>query len=227
MFRNPRFGKCYIFDLDGTIFDSVSDIVACCNEALLEFSLPIHTKEEYLSFIGNGEKLLIERAVGENMKVFAGFDKLCDNVRVKYQEIYAKNFNKTSKPFDGVLELLKELKSEGKIICIVSNKSHNFVENINKTVFNGIFDAAIGKRDGYKVKPDTKAVNELIASFGLKSEDCFFIGDTYVDVETAYCAYMNSIFVTYGYGKKDLALRMAPHYVVDTVADLRKLICEN
>ena len=226
MYKNPRTAKCYIFDLDGTIYDSYGDIAYCCNEALMEFSLPAHEKEKYLSFIGNGEKLLIERAVGKNLKNDKNFSLICDKIRKRYKEIYIENYNRTSKPFYGITELLNELKSEGKIIFIASNKSDSFVREINKTVFNGVFDDVVGKKDGYEVKPDNKAVNELIEKFNLSPGDCFFIGDSDVDVETAYRAYMKSILVTYGYGNKEQALRMGPHFVVETVSDLRKLICE-
>ena len=213
--------KCYIFDLDGTLYDSVSDIALCCNEALREFDLPKHNKEEYIHFIGNGERKLIERAIGSKFLT----DQLCDKVQNKYKEIYATGYDKTSDKFDGIMELLEKLKSQNKLICIASNKPDNFVKDISKKHFDDIFDFVVGQKDGYKVKPDNRAVLEMLKELNLKNSDCVFIGDSYVDIETANNCNIKSVFATYGYGKNELALEFNPDFIVDSVAELNMLLC--
>ncbi|MEG1994610.1 MAG: HAD family hydrolase, partial [Oscillospiraceae bacterium] len=112
------------------------------------------------------------------------------------------------------------------VIAILSNKPNEFVEEINKTVFGGVFDVAVGQRKGNKTKPDKTALCDIMKSFGAKKCQCVFVGDSYVDVLTAKNADILSVAVSYGFGKQEEILKYCPDYVCHSVEELSHLLIE-
>lgn len=212
--------KYFLFDLDGTLFNSINGIAYCCNKALEKYELKTYKTDKYLDFIGNGVKLLLERAIGKDILN----DEIYNNVKKEFDRLYKVNYNKDCQAYDGIMEMLKLLKDKNAVVGILSNKPDNFVKEINKTIFNSTLDIAIGQRKGYKVKPDNTAICEIIKGFNADKNQCVYIGDSYVDVLTAKNAGILSVAVTYGFGKVEETLEYIPDYVCESVSELSDLL---
>ena len=192
--------KLIIFDLDGTLVDSIYDLADCVNAALRMHDLPENSLEEYYSFVGNGMENLIRCA----MKQRADDDTLYRLIRADFDVIYKEHCNDKTIPYDGVARLLAKLCEQGIYTAVLSNKAHEFVDGILKKCFpEHTFSFAWGNREGFKRKPDPEALWALVKEAGYEIDDCIYVGDSEVDVKTARNAGMDLVCVLWGFRSKE------------------------
>ncbi len=186
--------KLVIFDLDGTLLDTLPDLQAVLNFCLKMSALPEISLDDTKKFIGNGAKKLVERAVGVNNA------SIVEEVYRNYNKCFAQCDNSLTRLFDGVDGLLKRLKDLNIKLTILSNKPQYGVNSAyQKFLSEYRFDAVLGQADGVPLKPDPSVTLEIINNFGLRREECLFVGDGETDVLTAKNAGVNCVSVLWGY----------------------------
>lgn len=200
--------KAAIFDLDGTVCDTIADLAASTNYALSALGFPTHGIEPYKYFVGNGIPKLIYRALPEGHRDEATCLRCKELMLAHYREHYADN----SAPYDGIIPLLDNLKEKGIHIAICTNKAHFMAVTIAEKLFGGLFETVLGQREGYPLKPDPASVNEILEGMGVTPEQTVFIGDSGVDMQTAENAGTHSIGVLWGFREeKELKINGAQH----------------
>ena len=210
--------KLCIFDLDGTLLDTLKDIFISLNHALVKNNLPTKTLEETRNYIGDGIIRFIEKATGEEYK-----DKF-NNVLMDYRYYYDEHCNDHTKLFPGIKLLLDNLKRANYKIVIVSNKNDEAVQELAKIHFNGIIDAAYGVKDGMKVKPSPDTINRVIDEFKVKRSDVIYIGDSPVDAETAKAAGVDYRIVAWGYKRLSELKEVGEDKIVSNTKELEQEI---
>ena len=208
-----------IFDLDGTILDTLDDLAISVNYALGQKNLPLRTKEEIRMFVGNGIAKLIERAVPKGC---TKEDEKC--VLQIFKEHYKIHSADNTKPYDGIIDILNDLKNSGCTLAVVSNKADFAVRDLCETSFNGIFHLAIGDRDGIRLKPYPDSVNEVIEITNSKKDKTVYIGDSEVDIITAKNACLDCISVSWGFKDRDFLIKNGASVIADSVLDLKKYL---
>lgn len=213
--------KVAIFDLDGTLLDTLKDLADACNFALRSYGFPEHQIEEYKYFLGNGAYKLIERALPIGKKDAETIGKVLGEFK-KYYEKHKSDF---TKPYDGIEELLIALKEAGIKTAVVSNKPHEFAVEIVERYFAKSFDIVFGKREGYLAKPDPTTVIETLNYFKCKKEEAVYIGDSDVDMFTGKNAGLFSIGVAWGFrGARELSAAGADKIVYTSEELLSEII---
>ena len=192
----------YIFDLDGTLLSTLNDLAASTNYALRWARMPERTIEEIRMFVGNGVKLLMERAIpnGINNPKF-------EETYAKFREHYLEHNLDTTSPYDGVPELLCELKRRGKKLAIVSNKFYAATQDLAKHFFPDTIKVAIGERETIRKKPAPDTVLEALRQLGASKEGAVYIGDSDVDIMTAKNCGLPCISVLWGFRDKDFLIQ--------------------
>lgn len=191
--------KAAIFDLDGTLVDTIEDLSISVNEMLKEHDLPQHTVDEYKMFFGNGSKKAIERSLPKEKADDATF---LQGAIKRYQQIYEHHRNHT-KPFDGIIEALQELKSYGIPLGVCTNKHQQAADEIVGGMFpKGMFSEVLGDRPGWPVKPDPMKVLLMAKKYGVKPREVAYFGDTSVDMDTAVNAGFLPVGVLWGFREK-------------------------
>lgn len=208
-----------VFDLDGTLLDTLGDLRDSVNYALERNNLPKRTTEEIRSFVGNGIRLLIERSVPENTSV-----EITDKCFLEFKEYYKEHSAILTKPYDGIVDILKELKAKDVKIAVVSNKADFAVKALMEDYFNGLYDCAYGERAGVQRKPAPDAVFDAIYELDADIKGTIYIGDSEVDVETAKNAKLPCIAVTWGFRDKKVLESLCPEYIVDSPVDILRII---
>lgn len=184
--------KLCIFDLDGTLLDTLKDIFLSLNYALSKNNLPQKTLEDVRVSIGNGMEKLIERSIGDEKDKF-------NDVLNDYREYYDEHCNDHTQLFPGVKLLLENLKTARYKIAIVSNKNDEAVQALSSIYFEGLVDAAYGVKEGVKVKPSPDTINRVLNELKINSKNAIFVGDSPVDEQTAKAAGIDYRIVTWGY----------------------------
>ncbi len=201
-----------IFDLDGTLVDSLQGIAASLNHALSSSDLPTHSLEAVRGFIGNGARVLIQRGVPVDAS-----DARIDTVEQAFKQHYEQTWSQGTVAYDGIAELLGSLQKQGFPLAVLSNKPHPFTTAIVAQIFPNIhFAVVLGQRPGIPHKPDPTGALEISHLLGLSPENCTIIGDSTMDIETANAAAMEIIAVTWGFHEREKlkvagAERMADH----------------
>ena len=211
--------KAVIFDMDGTILDTLDDLASSVNYALDANGLPKRTRDEVRRFVGNGAVKLIRRAVPEGTT-----DALFDKVFASYTAHYAVHCADATKPYDGILELLRSLRKAGIKTAVVSNKPDEAVGILAKRYFPDLFDAAVGTREGIKTKPAPDSVFEIIKTIGAGKKDCVYVGDSEVDIETAKNAGIPCISVSWGFKGSEFLAEHGAKKIVASAAELSKAV---
>ncbi len=193
--------KNYICDLDGTLLNTIDDLREAVNYALRENGLPLRTHAEVLSFVGNGIRLLIERAMPSDGDRHPQFDAVFDSFRA----YYALHCEDSTHTYDGVLDMLRALKEDGCRIAVVSNKVDAAVQKLIPVYFGDLIDVAVGENEaaGIRKKPAPDAVFYAMERLGATAEDSVFIGDSEVDYQTAVNAGLPCISVLWGFRTRE------------------------
>lgn len=195
--------KLYIFDLDGTLVNSIYDLADSMNAVLEHHGFPTHDTEKYKYFVGNGTLKLVERAVPESEKNEIKIKAL----HAEFSEEYNKRCIDKTKSYDGIENVIIELHKRGCLTAVASNKPDQFVKFIVDSVFeNRLFDEIAGKKENVPTKPDPEIVFGIMGKLGSDNDNTIMIGDSNVDVETAHNAGIKCIGCSWGFrGREELA----------------------
>lgn len=210
--------KAVVFDMDGTLLDTLDDLHISLNYALNACGHGGRTKEEVQSFIGDGIDVLIARAMPnsigkqaffsnstsretENNK--AEFIEQCKKVGEVFRAFYIGHGEDNTKPYDGMTELLRALKVNGIKTAVVSNKVQEAVEGLSEKLFAGLIDVAVGDREGVRLKPNPDMLLSALETLGIDGDDAVFVGDGDTDIEASARAGLDCISVCYGYRTED------------------------
>jgi phosphoglycolate phosphatase len=186
--------RAALFDLDGTLLDSLHDIGAAMNHALARHGLPVHPLSDYRRFVGEGVRALTTRTIP------VGQEALHEAVLDAYRARYAQCMLEHTRPFPGIPELLSRLAGEGVKLAVLSNKPDAATRRLVEALLPQVrFGAVYGERAGVPRKPDPTAALGMAAELGVEPEDCAFIGDTAVDMDTARASGMYGVGVTWGF----------------------------
>lgn len=207
-----------IFDLDGTLTDTLDSLTHSVNLTLEEMGLPQITEEQCRLFVGNGARCLMEKALKA-----AGDTKLSrieEGMKV-YGRIFSANCTYHVTPYKGIVELLGQLKDRGIKLAVLSNKPHGQTVDVVKQIFGAsIFDYVQGQCDTLARKPDPSGVWKLLEEMGISKEECLYIGDSEVDVKTAKAAGMQGIAVTWGFRDRELLKTEGADILIDSPQEL-------
>jgi len=211
--------KNCIFDLDGTLLDTLADLCNAVNYALRENGMPEHTIDEVRWMVGNGVRKLMLRAVpgGEDNLLF-------EKTFADFRDYYSKHSLDTTKPYDGILPLLSELKSRGVKMAVVSNKMDSATKPLVKSFFGDYIDVAIGESEGVNRKPAPDMVFKAIGELKVKPEDCVYIGDSDVDFQTSKNAGLPCISVLWGFRDRDFLMGIGAATFVDEPMDILSIV---
>ena len=189
--------KAVIFDLDGTLVDSLADLSDSVNLMLESYGFPTHEMEQYRYFVGNGSKKLMERTLPRDKAASAEF---VEEALAKYKAIYKEHLLEKTRPYNGVRELLEELKSRGIPLGVCTNKHNDAALTIVKILFApGTFEEVLGDRPGFPKKPNPATPLEIASHLGVKPDEVAYLGDTSVDMETAVHAGFLPVGVLWGF----------------------------
>lgn len=194
---------CVVFDLDGTLVDTIEDIRSAINYALSAFEGSNITREECMRYVGHGlRKALTEAALEHKARLIDEED--FSHMYLLMMEYYRRHAVVYSKPYDGVRELLSSLKANGIRMAILSNKRDELVKDIvNKLFGNDMFDLVLGQTDYLPLKPDPKSLYKVFDDLSINKNDAIYIGDSEVDYKTAINADVAYVIVSYGFRSKE------------------------
>lgn len=209
-----------LFDLDGTLLNTLGDIHACINQALIQNNCKERSLEEIKSFIGNGIKIAIEKAV---FPYIIEEEKLLKAVN-DFKNAYKENMNKYTRPYDGIKTTLDELKKNNYKIAVISNKYDEAVKNLCKEYFGDYIDIAVGESENTKKKPNIDGILKVCKELNIKIDECIFIGDSEVDIKTAHNAEIPCISVLWGYKDKEFLLANNAKYLCEEPKQIINLI---
>jgi len=190
-----------IFDLDGTLVNSLDDLADSANATLHAHSFPMHEVEAYRYFVGDGTRKLMERILPQERAADTDF---VEHFMSDYKDCYARNLLQKTKPYDGIMEMLAELQRRGIPMAVCTNKHQSAAEMIVKTLFpHGIFQEIIGDQEGLPRKPDPQKVLCIMRNFGITGEQTAYFGDTSVDMDTARNAGAFAVGVLWGFRSRE------------------------
>lgn len=212
--------KLVIFDLDGTLLNTIDDLGNAANYALEQCGFPTHPLEAYPRFVGNGVRKLIERVLPESARTPDQIDRLLK----KFFEYYGNHMTDLTKPYPGIAELLRQLTDKGIKVAVASNKYQEATSKIISHFFPEIpWVAVVGQKEGVPVKPDPSVVFEILAEAQVPKADVLYVGDSGVDMETARRACVESVGVSWGFRSiTELREHYADH-IVDTPSAILRM----
>lgn len=214
------FLKLLIFDLDGTLIDSLRDLAEAANYALRSFDLPEHDIEKYRYFVGDGIPKLIERILPENMRN----ENMINKVKFVFDDYYSEHYADYTVPYDNISELLQELKCKGCKLAVASNKPDDFTHKLIDKLFDNVFDVVQGKADGFEKKPSPQIIYKISAELDIPLSETVMIGDTNVDIFTAQNAGIKSIGCLWGFRTKSELEEAGADFIVSDPAEILKYI---
>ena len=217
--------KLILWDLDGTLIDTLDDLGEAVSHTLRLRGLPTHGREDYRRMVGHGVRNLVKRALmasGVQIEDTPDGEALVDAALADFKAYYSAHIDVYSKPYPGIPELLAELDAAGVKLAVVSNKIQEGTDYLIREFFPKIrFAAILGNRPGFPLKPDPAIVEEALALAGVSRSDALLIGDSPTDMHTAENGGIDSRAVSWGYRTRE---DLAAYPIVDSVADLRKII---
>ena len=213
--------KIAIFDLDGTILNTIEDLADSLNYALAKNGYKERTVAETQSFVGNGLLMLVKRAIKPETS-----EEEAQKVLADLKAYYKIHCADKTKPYEGIPELLKDLKTADYLLAVVSNKADYAVQILCEQYFPGMFDLAVGERENVRRKPAPDSVNAVLAEFELKKADAVYIGDSDVDIETAENVGTDSILVAWGFRGADFLREKGAKNIVFDTEELKSCLLE-
>ena len=214
--------KACIFDLDGTLTNTLESMTYSVNLTLKEMGLSQITKDQCRMFVGNGARVLIE----ESMKVSGDpkASRIEEGMKI-YGRIFDQNCTYHVTPYEGIPEMLKALKDRGIHLAVLSNKPDRQTVKVVKEIFgDNIFDYAQGQKDGIRRKPAPDGVWYLMEQMQVSKEECLYIGDSEVDLATGKAAGMKTILVSWGFRGREALLEDGAECIVDSAEEIRKIV---
>jgi phosphoglycolate phosphatase len=210
--------KAVLFDLDGTLLDTIDDIADSANYTLEHFGYPTHPVGAYRHFVGQGADHLLCAIVPGSARA----PENIDNLKKIYVERYNAHSLDKTRPYDGIVEAVKKLREAGLKLAVVSNKSeHATKSTVSSTFPEGLFDFLAGAKPGVPLKPDPAIVRIVLGEFGITPDEAFFVGDTSIDLATAKNARCPSIGVTWGFRPEEVT---GADFVIDDPSELPGLV---
>lgn len=205
-----------VFDLDGTLLDTLPDLVELTNATLRACGFPTHTREEVLSYVGSGVEALIRMAVPQGTPEAA-----IERASARWKELYPDYGYSLTRPYPGIPEMLDALNHRGMKLAVLSNKFDGAVRDVIEAFLPGKFAAVHGESPDYPRKPDPTGLNRLLAGLGSCAERCIFVGDSSNDVRVAKASGSYSIGVTWGYGSRETLVSDGADLLADNAVELQ------
>lgn len=213
--------KLVIFDLDGTLLNTIADLAQSTNHALAALGYPTHKEEEYNFMVGNGINKLFERALPEEEKT----EENVLRVRKEFVPYYDQHNADKSRPYPGITELLDELQAKGLQVAVASNKYQAATEKLIAHYFPNIrFTAVFGQREGVNVKPDPTVVYDILKIAQISKKDVLYVGDSGVDMQTAIHAEVTSCGVTWGFRPRAELETFHPNYIINKAEEVLEIV---
>ena len=214
--------KAIIFDLDGTLLDSLEEIALSMNTILKEFNYPVYEINEYKRFVGDGPLSLVKRVLPANTK-----EEIIQTITQALRDKYDKQVNHSSRPYEGIYNLLESLKTNPIKLAILSNKPHDLTCRYIKSLFSQYeFLEVHGQKMDVPKKPHPQGALHIAKKLNIDPEEIYFIGDTPTDMNTAKHAKMKSIGVAWGFRPKEELLEAGANYIVEDCEDFWRFIQE-
>ncbi len=206
-----------IFDLDGTLLDTLDDLAAGVNYCMEKYGVPLHTREEVRGMVGNGIYVLLEKALPGG-RDFPQYDECVQD----FSRYYSEHMMDRTRAFDGIDQMLERLAERGYGLAIVSNKFDSAVKDLNRQYFGDVIPVAIGEAEaaGIKKKPAPDTVFAAMRELGAEPRQCICVGDSEVDIRTARNAGMPCICVTWGFKTREFLEDQGAEFIVDTPEEL-------
>ncbi len=212
--------KAVIFDLDGTLVDSLGDLCDSTNFALQKYGFPTHEKEKFNYFVGDGMLKLIERAIPKER-----FNtEVQQKVYLEFLAHYREHFLDKTSPYDYIPQTISELKEKGIKLAVVSNKNDEMVRKIADKFFKGSFQLAFGKREGYPLKPDPTSTLAIIKELGVSPKECAFVGDSGMDMLTAKNTGCVAVGALWGFRTREELVENGSDYLLENPSEISPLI---
>lgn len=213
--------RLVIFDLDGTLLNTIDDLAASTNHALRQHHYPEHDESAFPYFVGNGINKLLERAMPEAERTPEKIQEL----RRNFIDHYSRHCTDLTRPYEGIPELLQVLHKRDIRLAVASNKYQEGTEKLTRHFFKSIpFAAVLGQRTGIAVKPDPAIVNEILLSTGCSPADTLYIGDSGIDMQTALNSGADPVGVTWGFRTQKELEENGAHYIVGHPNDIIRLL---
>jgi len=206
-----------IFDLDGTLLNTLEDLADACNWLCQRHGWPVHTLEEYRYFVGNGAAKLVERSIPDHVQVQ---DTLVEEFTRQYN---AHKADKT-RPYDGIKTVLDQLKQQGISLAVLTNKPDSAAGSVVEQYFPGVFPLVRGGRPGVPLKPDPTPVFDLMRAMGADSAHTLFVGDSNVDIQTAKNSGISACGVLWGFRTRQELEEEGAEFIAPVPEDLLNII---
>lgn len=211
--------KAVLFDLDGTLVDTLEDLAQAMNFALKELQQPTHSVDQCRKMIGNGISMFAQRALDPDRR------HLKDDLLALMKASYNDNCFDHTTVYPGIDETLKKLQNFGIIMAVVTNKDHDAAEKIVRHYFGeDIFAVVMGVTDGIAIKPQPDATLGIVSSFGLSSNQCLFVGDSDVDIQTALAAAIKPVGVSWGFRSRSELSNAGADIIIDSPCEILDLL---
>jgi phosphoglycolate phosphatase len=212
-----------IFDLDGTLLNTIGDLAASVDYVMRSRNLPEHTDAEYRQMVGGGIKRLVERALPEHLSKDEAY---VDECVTQFRRYYVDNIDRHTVPYEGMHELLRDLQRQGVKLAVASNKFQHGTDRLVSKFFSDIdFVAIEGNREGAPLKPDPQIVTGILERTAIAKERAVMIGDSGIDIRTASAAGIDSVGVAWGFRFAEELYEAGAERVVSTVDELRAYLC--
>lgn len=214
--------KAILFDLDGTLLDTIDDLATALNYALEKHGFPTHKREAVLGFVGNGVANLVARGMGNSQE-----HPLFSSVFEDFRTYYARHNTDLTRPYEGIVALLSSLRERGIRMAVVSNKYDAAVKALSERFFGDLIPLAIGESPTVKRKPAPDALFYALDALGVSPEEAYYVGDSEVDVETARRAGVDCLSVLWGFRTEEELLAAGAVKLFDTPEALGAFLTEN
>lgn len=212
--------KALIFDLDGTLLDTIEDIADSLNAVFSRFHFPVFPIDDYKYFAGRGIDELIHSAFQKGSINQTEFDR----VKLGYINEYAKRRNNKTRIFPGIMQLLTDLKNRNISVNILSNKPHFQTEDVVGDYFGDFkFDYIYGKKTHFEIKPNPESALEIVTKLGITPNDVLYVGDTNTDIQTAINAGFSSVGVLWGFRTKEELIESGANYIVSNPKEILRI----
>jgi len=220
--------KIAVFDMDGTILDTIEDLRAAANHALAALGFPVLGIDAFRPCIGSGITMLLKRCLPYGHQIDGNIEKMA----MLYKSYYAEHATDFTKVYTGITEVILKMREAGIKIAVLSNKPHEFTVSLAQHYFPGMINVAYGQRDDIPRKPNPAALDMILDEFGFTTADCLYIGDSDVDMQTAKNAGVTSVGVLWGYCPREEIEAVGASFIIDKAEDLltialdKQLACE-